>query len=191
MSIQNATRRWQIGAWIVAAMSVLLVGGGGAYLAIANSELRAQLAASQANAQSLYEQLLAEGVDPDGEAPAEVVPGPAGAPGPRGPSGPAGDDGAPGPTGLPGAPGAPGVKGDTGDPGAQGTQGAPGPKGDPGPAGPPGPTGASGPAGPVGPLCPDGATAFTGWITMADNEFGPFTPTQATVCVHATTGVTP
>lgn len=68
--------------------------------------------------QSLYEQLLSEGVEPEGEAPAEVVTGPAGDPGPRAPAGPAGVNGT---TGTPGAPGAPGSKGDTGDTGPQGT----------------------------------------------------------------------
>lgn len=190
-----STKMWTVGYKVMGALIVVLVLGAIVLVSLNNAQLRAEnqdmyadLQASQANAQSLYEQLLAEGVEPEGEAPAEVVPGPAGDPGPRGPSGPAGDDGQPGAAGLPGTPGA---KGDTGDPGPQGTPGATGPKGDTGPAGPPGATGATGPTGPAGPLCPDGSTAVTGWITMADTELGPFTPTQATVCVHATTGVTP
>ncbi|WP_136029225.1 collagen-like protein [Microbacterium sp. PF5] len=190
-----STKMWTVGYKVMGALIVVLVLGAIVLVSLNNAQLRAEnqdmyadLQASQANAQSLYEQLLAEGVEPEGEAPAEVVPGPAGDPGPRGPSGPAGDDGQPGAAGLPGAPGA---KGDTGDPGPQGTPGATGPKGDMGPAGPPGATGATGPTGPAGPLCSDGSKAVTGWITMAGTEFGPFTPTQATVCVHPTTGVTP
>lgn len=190
-----STKMWTVGYKVMGALIVVLVLGAIVLVSLNNAQLRAEnqdmyadLQASQANAQSLYEQLLAEGVEPEGEAPAEVVPGPAGDPGPRGPSGPAGDDGQPGAAGLPGAPGA---KGDTGDSGPQGAPGATGPKGDTGPAGPPGATGATGPTGPAGPLCPDGSTAVTGWITMADTELGPFPPTQATVCVHPTTGDTP
>ncbi|MEW2459806.1 hypothetical protein AB0872_03835 [Microbacterium sp. NPDC047426] len=190
-----STKMWTVGYKVMGALIVVLVLGAIVLVSLNNAQLRAEnqdmyadLQASQANAQSLYEQLLAEGVEPEGEAPAEVVPGPAGDPGPRGPSGPAGDDGQPGAAGLPGAPGA---EGDTGDPGPQGTPGATGPKGDTGPAGPAGPAGATGPTGPAGPLCPDGSTAATGWISMADTDLGPFTPTQATVCVHTTTGVTP
>lgn len=150
MSIERSTRLWRIGTAIVVALSIALVGGGGAYLAVANSELRAQLAASQSNAQELYEQLIEEGVDPDGEAPAEVAPGPTGPSGPRGergergPTGPPGNIGLPGPPGTPGTPGAPGTNGSTGDTGAPGPSGL---RGDSGPAGPQGDPGVPGPAG--------------------------------------------
>lgn len=190
-----SAKAWTVGYKIMGALIVILVLGAIVLVSLNNAQLRgenqdmyADLQASQANAQSLYEQLLAEGVDPEGEAPAEVVPGPAGDPGPRGPSGPAGDDGEDGADGLPGAPGAPGEKGEPGATGAQGTQGATGPKGDTGATGPAGPPG---PAGPAGPACPEGFTALTRWINMADTELGPFIPTQATVCILNPTGGTP
>lgn len=144
MTVERSTRLWKIGTAIVVALSIALVGGGGIYLAVANAELRSQLAASQSNAQELYEQLISEGVEPEGDAPADVTPGPAGDPGPkgeRGPSGPAGDDGDPGAageSGAQGAPGAPGSKGDPGSTGPTGPQGPVGPQGEPGPAGPAG-----------------------------------------------------
>lgn len=144
MSIERSTRLWRIGTAIVVALSIALVGGGGAFLAVANSELRAQLAASQSNAQELYEQLIEEGVDPDGEAPAEVAPGPTGPSGPRGERGPTGPPGGIGLPGVPGTPGAPGTNGSKGDTGATGPSGT---RGESGPAGPPGDPGAPGPAG--------------------------------------------
>ncbi|UTT53822.1 hypothetical protein [Microbacterium maritypicum] len=90
MSVERSTRLWKIGTAVVVALSIALVGGGGVYLAVANAELRSQLAASQSNAQELYEQLLDEGVEPEGDAPADVTPGPAGDPGPKGERGPSG-----------------------------------------------------------------------------------------------------
>lgn len=120
------------------------------------SGLLDDLHASQENAQELYDQLLALGESPDGEAPDDVVTlvpenGRDGDDGARGPAGPPGAD----PTALEiltavarcfesGACTAP--QGDRGDTGQQGTQG---------PAGPPGPAGQDstipGPPGPAGP----------------------------------------
>lgn len=188
MSVERSTRLWRIGTAIVAALSIALVGGGGIYLAVANAELRSQLAASQSNAQELYEQLLSEGVEPAGDAPADVTPGPAGDPGPkgeRGPIGPSGDDGDPGAVGEPGAqgaPGAPGSKGDPGSAGATGPQGSVGPPGEPGPAGP------VGPAGPAGATCPIGYAMQSAWLSIADTQFGVFSRQQASVCMPSTEG---
>lgn len=173
MSVQRATRWWQIGAWLMVALSVLLVGAGGVYLATANASLRDQLAASQANAQRLYEQLLAEGVEPEGEPPAEVVEGLPGAPGPQGPRGEVGANGAPGLPGVAGIPGAPGVQGVPGPSGADGDAGEPGP---PGVQGEPGPPGSPGPA------CPDGYTPAVVWLEVAPTDADPTTRVQATVC---------
>lgn len=123
------------------------------------SGLLDDLHASQENAQELYDQLLALGESPEGEAPDDVVTvvpengrdGNDGDDGARGPAGPPGAD----PTALEiltavgrcfesGACTAP--QGDKGDTGQQGTQG---------PAGPPGPAGQDstipGPPGPAGP----------------------------------------
>lgn len=122
------------------------------------SGLLDDLHASQENAQELYDQLLALGERPDGEAPDDVVTivpenGRDGDDGARGPAGPPGTD----PTALEiltavglcfdsGACTAPqGDKGDTGQQGAQGPAGPPGPAGQdstiPGPPGPAGPEG--------------------------------------------------
>lgn len=183
MSVERSTRLWKIGTAVVVALSIALVGGGGVYLAVANAELRSQLAASQSNAQELYEQLLDEGVEPEGDAPADVTPGPAGDPGPkgeRGPAGPPGDGGVPGAPGEPGtqgAPGAPGAKGEPGSIGATGPQGPPGPQGEPGAVGPAGPTG------PAGATCPSGYAMKTVWLSIADSQFGTFSRRQATVCL--------
>lgn len=188
MSVERSTRLWKIGTAIVVALSIALVGGGGVYLAVANAELRSQLTASQSNAQELYEQLLAEGVEPEGDAPADVTPGPAGDPGPkgdRGPSGPAGDDGDPGEPGEPGSQGTPGAPGTKGDPGSTG---APGPQGPPGPQGEPGATGPIGPAGPAGATCPTGYAMKTVWLSIADTQFGVFSRQQASVCMPSTEG---
>ncbi|CAN7520922.1 hypothetical protein LJR042_003566 [Microbacterium maritypicum] len=146
-----STKAWTVAYKIMGAAIALMVLGAIVLVSLNNAQLRAEnqdmyadLQASQENAQSLYEQLLSEGVEPEGEPPADVTPGPTGDPGPRGergPSGPAGDDGAPGPSGVPGAPGAPGSNGSKGDPGTtgpMGPSGPPGPQGDPGPQGLPG-----------------------------------------------------
>lgn len=157
MSMQKATRWWQIGTWSVVAVSVLLVASGGVFLAVANSDLRAQLAASQGNAQTLYEQLIHEGVTPKGEPPSEVAQ--AGAPGPQGLRGEPGRDGQDGQSiiGPQGQPGAPGPAGES-ITGPQGEPGPAGPAGEPGATGPQGPQGEPGPAGDAGPTCPSDST---------------------------------
>lgn len=196
-----STKMWTLAYKIMGALIVILVLGALVLVSLNNAQLRAEnqdmyadLQASQTNAQSLYEQLLAEGVEPEGEAPAEVVPGPAGDPGPRGPQGPTGprgsdgedgDVGAPGPSGAAGPPGAVGGTGESGETGPQGPAGPAGPKGDPGP------TGAQGPAGPAGPTCTDGSAPATRWIAAADSELGPFVPMQMTVCIPTAQGGTP
>ena len=185
-----STKVWTLGYRLIGGLIVLLVLGAIVLVSLNNAQLRAEnqdmyadLQASQENAQQLYEQLLAEGVTPDGEAPAEVVPGPAGAVGDRGAPGPRGERGIPGPSGTPGVPGAAGVDGETGAPGPAGARGEPGPAG---PAGPPGTTGAQGPAGPAGepgPTCPIGHTVKTVWLSIADTQFGVFSRRQAAVCL--------
>ncbi len=180
-----STKVWTIAYKAMGALIAILVLGAIVLVSVNNAQLRAEnqdmyadLQASQDNAQSLYEQLLAEGVDPDGEAPAEVVPGPTGEPGargPAGPTGPAGDDGQPG---APGAPGAPGVPGDTGPTGTPGTQGAPGPKGDPGAVGPTGPIGADG-RGIQSLFCDDTTGRWT--VTYTDGVTA-----DAGACIHPT-----
>lgn len=191
MSVERTTRLWKIGTAIVVALSIALVGGGGVYLAVANAELRAQLTASQSNGQSLYEQLLDEGVEPEGDPPEQVstvapTNGRDGADGARGPAGPgpsatqvldgiracfaAGDCAAPkGDQGSPGLPGAPST--------VPGPAGATGPEG---PAGAPGPMGLTGPAGST---CPDGFAATLTWITVSDSEVGVPRQQQALVCL--------
>ncbi|MCT1395682.1 collagen-like protein [Microbacterium sp. p3-SID338] len=193
-----STKMWTLGYKVMGALIVVLVLGAIVLVSLNNAQLRAEnqdmyadLQASQTNAQSLYEQLLAEGVEPEGEAPAEVAPGPAGDPGPRGvqgPTGPRGSNGEDGAAGPAGTPGAAGVPGEVGASGPQGQAGPAGPKGDPGPAGAQGP---AGPTGAPGPKCPDGSTPQTRWITMAETELGPFIPTQATVCIPSAVGGTP
>ena len=189
----NAGRVWRWATAVVVMLSVLSVVGGGIYLAVANAELRTQLGASQANAQELYEQLIALGEDPEGEAPAEVVPGPAGDPGPRGPIGPAGKDGAPGAAGrdgVDGEPGTPGEPGSAGQDGQDGATGPAGPAGQPGKDGKDGATGPAGPPGPAGATCPSGYEMQTVWLSIADTEFGTFHRAQASVCRPITEGDT-
>lgn len=145
------------------------------------SELTDDLVASQANAQELYDQLLALGEDPDGTDPEVLIPE-------RGPSGPAGEPGTPGDDGEPGdpgAPGAPGVDGAPGEPGADGKDGQDGEQGSAGPAGPQGPTGqtgATGPQGPAGPACPDGYTGTATTVLVEDPETGVPTSQPAYLC---------
>lgn len=157
-----STKAWTVGYKIMGGLIVALVLGAIVLVSLNNGQLRAEnqqmytdLQASQANAQDLYEQLINEGVQPEGEAPAEVVPGPAGAPGERGPRGFPGADGVSivGPAGPAGPAGQDGEDGEsiTGPPGPAGEsivgpQGAPGetvvgPQGEIGPAGATGPQG--------------------------------------------------
>lgn len=185
---RDSGRSWRIATFSVIAVTVLAALGGIVWQGFTVQELRAQLTASQDNAQSLYEQLLAEGVDPQGEAPAEVVPGPAGEPGKTGPQGPPGEDGEPGATGLPGAPGTTGPAGQAGQTGDTGSTGATGPQGPAGPAGPQGPEGPAGATGPAGPTCPEGYTGTVAWLSVADTQFGTFSRRQAFVCLPMPAG---
>lgn len=187
MGTERSTRIWRFGTVIIVFLAVVLVGCGGAYLAVANSELRAQLSASQANAQDLYEQLLDEGVTPEGDAPAEVVPGPAGAQGERGPRGFDGQDGK-------------SVIGPRGPAGVDGTDGADG-ESVTGPQGPAGESvvGPQGPAGPTGPAGKDGKDGATGpqgvgiaTVTCQENGDWIFTLTdQTTITVPGPCRVDP
>lgn len=160
----RATTAWQAFAGLIfSAIAVILIGLP-IYLAASNASQRAtiaelydDLAASQANGEKLYAQLIELGERPEGDAPDDVVT--SSPPGERGPSGPAGDEGrmgvpgAAGPEGAPGTPGAQGRDGTNGAPGPVGPQGEPGPAGAdgaPGAPGAPGPQGAQGPQGPQG-----------------------------------------
>lgn len=207
----RSTRLWTIAYKFVGLMVVLLVIAALVVVSVNNAHLRAEtqqmytdLQASQANAQSLYEQLLEEGVNPDAERPEDVVetpgvpgaPGATGAQGPRGPQGPQGPPpsfndiagavdvfcatngcaGPPGPAGPSGAAGAPGAAGES----VVGPQGAPGPAG---PPGAPGAPGAAGAAGPPGPSCPAGFTLTTVWILAADTQLDIPTNRQVAVCL--------
>lgn len=198
-----STKIWTIGYKVMGALIALLIVGAIVLVSLNNAQLRAEnqemyadLQASQENAQQLYEQLLAEGVEPDGEAPAEVAPGPAGERGERGPRGTPGEDGTdsivPGPAGAPGKDGddstTPGPPGPAGPEGPTGEQGVAGPPGAPGPAGPAGPAGAPGPAGAT---CPSGYEMQTVWISIAEEQFGAFSRQQASVCRPITEGDSP
>ncbi|ANJ26831.1 collagen-like protein [Agromyces aureus] len=169
MTDAKGTRAWRVATVVVVLLAVAAVIAGGVFLAVANTQLRLELAsahddlqASQENAEALYQQLLDEGVRPDAEKPSEVVsplPGTPGADGPQGPRGADGRDGVPGASGAagtagqdgkPGQIGAAGPAGQDGAPGASGADGVPGPQGEPGPAGPQGEPGPAGPAGAQG-----------------------------------------
>lgn len=195
MSTERATRWWRYATAGVVVLAVLLVGAGGAYLAWANTQIRAQLAiahedlvASQDNAEQLYQQLLSEGVAPDADPPSEVVSGTVGATGATGPRGPAGVDGEdgtpgepgePGPVGPAGPAGTAGATGGNGPDGAAGSTGATGPQGPPGPAGP---AGAPGAAGQPGPTCPDSYTPQSFWVLTTDPDTGATAPRFALIC---------
>ena len=192
--MRDSGRSWRIATFSVIAVTVLAALGGIVWQGFAVQELRDQLAASQDNAQELYEQLLDEGVSPDGQKPSDVTPGPAGEQGEkgergdRGPTGPEGAAGPPGPAGPGGPAGAPGPAGDDGATGSTGEQGATGPRGETGATGPQGPVGPAGPAGPAGPSCPEGTTLTAYWIDAAAEQGGPSAPTQAFICTAAAAG---
>jgi hypothetical protein len=159
--------------------------------------LTEDLIASQENAQSLYDQLLATGQAPEGVDPEVLVPsipGPSGPSGPSGPTGPAGRgptsaeiafavqqfcmvEICTGPQGEQGIPGSPGGPGEPGTPGTSGAQGEPGPAGAQGEPGIPGPPGAP------GPTCPEGYTLQSVTIaTYADGSPVPDQQTPAVIC---------
>ncbi len=152
------------------------------------ADLTDDLVASQANAQELYDQLLALGEDPEGQNPETLPVGPEG---PRGPAGDPGAQGLPGEEGPPGPSGPAGPQGQTGQTGPVGESGEPGPAGPQGPAGPAGPqgepgaTGPQGPAGPAGPACAEGTTPTTIWVQTRTDPFLPSTQQwrQATLCL--------
>lgn len=108
------------------------------------SGLTDDLIASQDNAQSLYDQILSLGQNPNGEDPKVGPAGPSGDRGDTGPRGSQGVAGTPGAQGVPGETGPQGETGATGSQGVQGVPGPPGPQGEPGVAGPAGPQGAAG-----------------------------------------------
>ncbi|WP_431863037.1 hypothetical protein [Microbacterium algeriense] len=220
-----STKAWTVAYKAMAALIALMIVGAIVLVSLNNAQLRAEnqdmyadLQASQQNAQSLYEQLLAEGVEPEGEAPAEVAPGPEGQQGDRGPQGPAGEPGDDGTDGAPGSPGpagddgedgppgsagTPGAPGSPGEDGAPGANGAPGPVGPAGPAGPPGatgpvgavgpagPIGPQGPAGPAGPSCPEGYVLDEVTLTVTDPDTLLPYQQQALVCTPTAPGGTP
>jgi hypothetical protein len=134
-----------LGTFTIANLSTRLTAANDRNAALAGQidTLLEDLHASQVNGQSLYDQLLSLGQSPDGDAPEDVVPGPAGETGARGPQG---EPGPPGPAGPAGATGATGATGDTGaagesvvgPQGPQGVQGETGPQGEAGPQGPAG-----------------------------------------------------
>ncbi|WP_218823004.1 hypothetical protein [Microbacterium sp. Yaish 1] len=193
-----STRAWIAAYKVLGAVIVMLVLGAivavswnNAQLRAENQEMYADLQASQANAQELYEQLLTlPGVEPDGEDPAEVAPvtgepGATGARGPAGPRGANGDDGEPGVAGPPGPQGPPGAVGEDGSNGAPGADGVPGPAGPQGEPGPPGAQGApgeTGSPGPAGPACPDGYTAREFAVQVIDPDTGLPTTQPAVLC---------
>lgn len=157
-----STKAWTVGYKILGAAIVFMVLAAVALVSLNNAQLRAEnqdmyadLQASQDNAQSLYEQLLDEGVEPDGDPPASVSPvvpengrdGSDGRDGSRGP-GPTAEQVLAGIRACFAAGTCVAPKGDTGDPGADGRDGVDGNDGAdgtdgaassvPGPAGAPG-----------------------------------------------------
>ncbi len=164
----NDGRIWRVATVAVVGLFSIATLAGVVWLAAAYQQSQEQLAASQdqtaasqANAQSLYEQLLAEGVEPEGEEPAEVTPivpqnGQDGQRGERGP-GPTGQQILDGIRACFEAGTCVAPKGDAGGQGPAGNDSTvPGPIGPPGPVGSPGPMGPMGPAGAAGPSGNDG-----------------------------------
>lgn len=191
MGVERATRVWWAGTIVVVLVAVAAVIGGGIYLAVANTDLRAELSdthdelsASQANAEELYQQLLDEGLNPEAEKPSEVAPPAAGATGERGTPGADGRDG------VQGLPGVPGAAGPAGSPGADGEPGTPGPVGQDGADGAPGADGAAGSPGADG--APPLSWTFTGalGVRYVCTRTDPFDPTLPTYTC-TTEGETP
>jgi hypothetical protein len=184
----HGARIWQIATITVGTLVVAVLASGAIYLAATNSGLNSELAAARtdtmaatANGNSLYEQLVAEGIKPAAEKPAKVVTGEPGMPGMDGAPGRpptaaevassvtayctirldcSGAAGAVGPASL-----VPGPKGDTGTAGADST--VPGDRGATGADSTvPGPTGLTG-TGIASIACQtDGYWAFT--LTQPD-----------------------
>lgn len=176
----DSARVWRVATITIVSLAAVASLVGVVLLGLTNQQMRDQLVASQDNAQQLYEQLLDEGVEPEGEPPAKVVES---VPGDPGPQGPRGDRGPQGPAGTPGADGVPGAIGPAGPPGSPGE---PGVTGDPGSAGTPGADGApgpQGPQGPSGPTCPDGFTSQLVWLDISSGETEETTRVQAIICL--------
>lgn len=190
--VNISTKAWTVGYKIMGAAIVLMVLSAIILVSLNNAQLRAEnqdmyadMQASQDNAQRLYEQLLQEGVTPDGDEPGTVVEGTPGAQGPQGPRGDRGTPGDDGEDGTPGTPGAQGAPGESGSPGATGPSGTAGSAGAQGPQGVQGPQGETGPAGnpgAPGPTCPDGFTATLVWIVASQTETDIPSQQQALVC---------
>lgn len=185
-SLRRETDWARVGTWLVVLLAMVLVVGGGAWMAhqvnkLQDAAMDRQSALDELSEQytDLYEQAIVEGVRPRTESPDEVRERAASAdpvPGPRGERGPAGERGRPGPTGRTGPAGPPGEPGEAGPPGPPGSPGLPGESviGPPGPPGMPGasiagPPGADGPPGPAGPAGPAGERGPAG----KNGEAGP------------------
>jgi hypothetical protein len=211
--VNISTKAWTVGYKIVGAAIVLMVLSAIILVSVNNAQLRAEnqamyadLQASQSNSQELYEQLLDEGIEPEGEAPEEVAPPPVVEKPKDGDDGKDGEDGAAGPpptdaqvyaavqqcftTGVCVAP--------KGDPGTNGTNGqdAPAPTAEQMLAAMQqcfasgvcvAPKGDQGAPGPAGPTCPDGYTPTTVWMTVSDEEAGIPRQQQAIACLPITT----
>jgi hypothetical protein len=152
----NSARVWWALTGTTVALIIISIVGGVVWMANINAELNRTVALAQENASKLYDQLIDEGIEPEGEDPAEVVTGPIGPTGSQGDKGEKGDRGEQGPQGIPG------LKGDIGLPGAAGPQGPPGPAGPPGDSGMNGVDGAPGAQGPAGEPGPQGEPGAQG-----------------------------
>ena len=175
----------KLATWLVVLLALLLMVGGGAWMAYQINRSQATINTLQENAAErqvvleelmdqyglLYEQAEREGVRPSTESPDEVrekspdpIPGPRGEPGREGPAGP------PGPPGEPGRPGGAGPRGEPGEAGPGGPAGPPGP---PGPQGEPGVAGGRGPAGEPGPPGPPGPAGADSTVPGPPGPAGP------------------
>lgn len=136
-----------------------------------------ELIEAKNNSQVLYDQLLAEGVKPEGDNPESIT----GTPGRNGVNGRDGRDGKDGLDGINGIDGINGTNGLDGQPGKDGKDGTNGVDGKDGAPGAP------------GPACAEGATPTQVWIQTRSNPDEP--PTQewqlATVCMATTSPTNP
>lgn len=140
------------------------------------ASLTDDLVAANENAQDLYDQLLALGQEPEGEAPEDVVQTPS-----NGTDGRPGRDGEDGTDGQPGKDGQPGLNGNDGQSRKDGKDGQPGKDGQ---DGQPGATGAQGAPGPA---CPDGYTGTATTVLVPDPVTGLPTPQPAFLCTPTPT----
>jgi len=186
MKTETSTRIWRFGTAVIVTLSVVLVGAAGAYLAVANADLREQLSTAHAdlvltqeNAERLYEQLLQEGVQPKAQDPSTITTGPTGATGARGPQGEPGVT--PSPDEILDAITAY-CFADNACSGPTGAQGASGPAGAAGSNGADGATGPQGPPGSAGPTCPDGYALTVLPVDTTDPSTGQTTQITAAIC---------